>query len=339
MIGPGARNTMTDVPGIAVGNAEDRVVRTGVTVVLPESPAICAVDVRGGAPGVRETALLDPSCTVDRVDALVLSGGSAFGLDAASGAMRWLSRHGRGLAVAGSRVPIVPAAILFDLANGGDKTGEPPHRDLAAQACDAAGPEIVLGNAGAGFGATAGLLKGGLGSASLVIPQEPAPITIGALAAVNALGSVTMPQSPVFWAWPFEHAGEFGGPFEPSAFSGAPAGIETKSATVGNTTLVVVATDAILDTSQALRLAIMAQNGLVRAIRPAHTPLDGDIVFVLSTGRQAFPADPLTLMSLGGHAADCVSRAIVRGVYHADDLGELKSYASVHGRPRRRALV
>ena len=328
---PGRLNLITDVPGIAVGNAEDHRVRTGVTVVLPENAATCAVDVRGGAPGLRETALLDPVCTVNQVDALVLSGGSAFGLDAAAGVTSWLAAQGRGFAAAGMRVPIVPAAILFDLANGGDKSGAPPHRDLAVRACDAAASSFDLGNAGAGHGATAGRLKGGLGSASLVVPHDPAPITVGALAAVNALGSVTMPQSPVFWSWPVEHGGEFGGPFNPQDFPDPPHEIETKNVTVGNTTLVVLATDAVLDTTQATRLAIMAQNGLVRAIRPAHTPLDGDTLFALSTGRQPFRADPVSLAELGAHAADCVARAIARGVYEADDLGELQSYASLHG--------
>ncbi|MEM7025629.1 MAG: P1 family peptidase [Pseudomonadota bacterium] len=334
---PGRLNLITDVPGITVGNAEDDRARTGVTVVLPEDAATCAVDVRGGAPGLRETALLDPVCTVNQVDALVLSGGSAFGLDAAAGVTSWLAERGRGFAAAGMQVPIVPAAILFDLANGGDKTGAPPHRDLAVRACDAAASNFGLGNAGAGHGATAGRLKGGLGSASLEVPYDPAPITVGALAAVNSLGSVTMPRSRIFWSWPVEQDAEFGGPFDPMDFPAPPHEIETKEVAIGNTTLVVVATDALLDTTQATRLAIMAQNGLVRAIRPAHTPLDGDTLFTLSTGRAAFREDPIDLAQLGAHAADCVSRAIARAVYEAEDLGELKSYAGLYGRRGLRA--
>jgi L-aminopeptidase/D-esterase-like protein len=302
-------------------------------VALPEAAAVCAVDIPGAGPGTRDTALLDPARTVERVDALVLSGGSAFGLQAADGAMAWLAARGRGFEVAGRRVPIVPAAILFDLANGGDKTGAPPHRDLALRACEQAAQSFAQGNAGAGYGAKAGQLKGGLGSASLVIPYEPAPITVGAVAAVNALGSVTMPGSPVFWAWPFEQAHELGGPFAPEDFPAAPVEVETKGA-AGNTTLAVVATDAVLDTVQATRLAIMAQTGLVRAIRPAHTPLDGDVLFVLATGRQPLPREPAALTRLGAHAADCVARAVARGVYEADDLGDMRGYASTYGRRR-----
>jgi L-aminopeptidase/D-esterase-like protein len=166
-----------------------------------------------------------------------------------------------------------------------------------------------------------------------VIPHEPAPITVGAVAAVNALGSVTMPGSPVFWAWQFEQAHEVGGPFAPEDFPAAPVEVETKGA-AGNTTLAVVATDAVLDTVQATRLAIMAQTGLVRAIRPAHTPLDGDVLFVLATGRQPLPREPAALTRLGAHAADCVARAVARGVYEADDLGDMRGYASTYGRRR-----
>lgn len=333
MIRPGLRNRITDVPGIAVGNAEDHRARTGVTVVLPDPPAVCAVDVRGGAPGTRETDALDPTCLIEQVHGVVLAGGSAFGLDAASGAVGWLAERGIGFPAGDARIPIVPGAILFDLANGGDKGwGDiPPYRELGRRACAAAGPDFHLGNAGAGLGATAGRLKGGLGSASFVVPREGAePLTVGALAAVNSLGSVTMPDSGVFWAWPFEQDGEFGGPVAPELFRPAPPEVSVKGVLGANTTLVVVATDAALSKAQAQRVAIMAQDGLARAIRPAHTPLDGDTVFVLATGRVPLTRLPDDLCLLGSLAADSVARAIARGVYEALDLGRCRSYRRMH---------
>jgi L-aminopeptidase/D-esterase-like protein len=337
VIRPGARNLITDVPGILVGNAEDHTVRTGVTVVLPEAGGVCAVDVRGGAPGTRETDALDPACLIEVVHAVVLSGGSAFGLDAAGGAMAWLAARGRGFRAADARIPIVPAAILFDLQNGGDKAwGDlPPYRELGRRACAAAAPDFALGNAGAGLGAAAGHLKGGLGSASFVIERgDGEPLTVGALAAVNALGAVTMPESPVFWAWPFEQAGEFGARSPSEAPTALPLEVKLKSGLGTNTTLVVVATDAALSKTQAQRLAVMAQDGLARAIRPAHTPLDGDVVFALATGRRPLAQPTLDPARLGALAADCVSRAIARGVYEATDLGTMRSYRSVYGAHR-----
>jgi len=333
MICPGARNLITDVPGILVGNAEDHAVRSGVTVVLPEAAAVCAVDVRGGAPGTRETDALHPGGLVEVVHAVVLSGGSAFGLDAAGGAMAWLAARGQGFRAGDARIPIVPAAILFDLHNGGDKAwGDlPPYRELGRRACAVAARDVALGNAGAGLGAIAGNLKGGLGSASFVLERgDGEPMTVGALVAVNALGAVTMPDSAVFWAWPFEQAGEFGARSPGEIPTPLPLEVELKSALGTNTTLVVVATDAALSKSQAQRLAVMAQDGLARAIRPAHTPLDGDTVFALATGRQPLAEPLLDLTRLGALAADCVSRAVARGVYEATDLAAMRSYRSVH---------
>jgi L-aminopeptidase/D-esterase-like protein len=344
MIRLGARNLITDVAGITVGNAEDAKVRSGVTVVLPEPAAVAAADIRGGAPGTRETSLLDPSCLIEQVHGVALAGGSAYGLDAAGGVMAWLAARGRGFRAADHRIPIVPAAILFDLANGGDKDwgGQPPYAELARQACDLAGLAFQLGNAGAGLGAQAGPLKGGLGSASYVLSAEGRPaLTVGALAAVNAVGAVTMPKSPVFWAWPFEQAGELGGPFDPSDFRPAPPEVELKGGLGTNTTLVVVATDAVLTKAETQRLAIMAQDGLARAIRPAHTPFDGDSIFALATGRVPLtnrPGNrPGELARLGALTADCVARAIARGVYEAEDLGEMQSYRSVFLRRQRRS--
>ncbi|MDJ0946761.1 MAG: P1 family peptidase [Kiloniellales bacterium] len=324
MSGPGPRNLITDVPGLTVGNAEDAALRSGATVVLAEAPAVAAADVRGGGPGTRETDLLDPAGTVQAVDALVLSGGSAFGLAAADGVMGWLRAQGRGFEIGGARVPIVPAAILFDLDNGGDKDWGPvsPYHRLGAQAVEAAGADFDLGNAGAGLGATAGPLKGGLGSASV----RDGAITLGTLAAVNSLGSVTYPEDPSFWAWPFEQAAEFGGLPPPTAAPGPEALAALASPVAGNTTLAVVATDATLSRVQARRLAVMAQDGLARAIRPVHTPYDGDTVFALSTGRCALEDPEADLARLGMMAADCLARAVARAVFEAESLGGVPSY-------------
>ncbi len=328
MIKPGPRNLITDVDGIAVGNAEDAAARSGTTVVLPDEPAVAAVDVRGGGPGTRETNLMDPSCSVDVVDAGVLSGGSAFGLDAASGASDWLRAEGRGFAVGPVKVPIVPAAILFDLLNGGDTGWQtPPYRELGRAACAAAGTEFALGNAGAGLGATAADLKGGLGSVSALTDDG---LQVGALVAANPAGSVVMPGSSSFWAWALELANELGGQQAPAACELA-SEHDFVSALGANTTIGVVATNARLDKAQAGRLAIMAQDGLARAIRPVHTPFDGDSIFVLATGTRKLP-DPAahSLARIGSLAADCVARAIARGVYLADALGDIESYRTRH---------
>jgi L-aminopeptidase/D-esterase-like protein len=330
---PGPRNAITDVDGIAVGNAEHRAARTGVSVVVPSHPAVAAVDVRGGAPGTRETDLLRPENAVERVDAIVLSGGSAHGLEAAGGVAAALAEQGIGFEVLGHRVPIVPAAILFDLANGGDKAwrDEAPYRGLGRAALKAAGGAFEIGNAGAGYGATAGGLKGGLGTAFLVDDEG---LTIGALAAVNSFGSVLMPDGPHFWAWPFERDGEFGGLAPPAArpaFCDEEAGAGSVPGAHANTTLVVLATDAALTQADALRLAVMAQDGLARAIRPAHTPYDGDLVFTLATGARPLDEAAPGLIRLGGMAGDCVARAIARAVFAAGSLGDIISYCERFG--------
>jgi L-aminopeptidase/D-esterase-like protein len=334
---PGPRNLITDVDGLLVGNAEDLGVRSGVTVLIGERPFVAAVDVRGGAPGTRETDLLDPSCRVDRVDAICLSGGSAFGLGASDGVMRWLRQHGRGVAVGDALVPIVPAAILFDLLNGGDKAWDwPPYRELGYRATAGAAREFALGNAGAGLGAKAGDLKGGLGSASAVDPQSG--LQVGALVAVNARGYTTMGSMPHFWAWPLEQDGEFGGLPPPEhgvalslAYSHAypdPARSDPRA----NTTIAVVATNARLDKAGAERLAMMAQDGLARSIRPVHTPQDGDAVFAVATGQQELGDAPHALGDLGTLAADCLARAVARGVWHAASLGVVRGWRDVFGR-------
>ena len=320
----GPRNAITDVPGIKVGNAEDLAARSGVTVVLPDQPVVATVDVRGGATGTREIERLDPADLLDQFHAVVLGGGSAFGLAAADGVMAWLAARGRGIPVAGAVVPIVPAAILFDLTNGGDKAWgeEPPYRRLGLQAVGAAAEDFAQGNAGAGLGASSGRLKGGLGSASVV---HETGVTVGALAAVNSFGSVLMPKTSTFWAWPFERDGELGGQAPPADF---PRDLDYgfAGASAGNTTLVVVACDATLAKAEAHRVAVMAQDGMARAIRPVHTPLDGDTLFMLATAKRPIEDPWVEVPRLGMMAADCVARAIARGVYQAESLGEMKSY-------------
>ncbi len=311
---PGALNLITDVAGLRVGNAEDHTIRTGVTALVGERPFIAAVHVMGGAPGTRETDLLAPDKLVQEVDALVLSGGSAFGLDAASGVADGLRALGRGFEVGGQRVPIVPGAILFDLLNGGDKGWiENPYKRLGQAALAAAGEDFALGTAGAGTGAMVHDLKGGLGSASVVLECG---VTVGALVAVNALGRVTVGDGPEFWAAPWEMGGEFGGLGTTRAHNPAAEPMLMKRAGEA-TTIAIVATDATLTQAQAQRMAIAAHDGMARAIVPSHTPFDGDLVFAAATGARALK-DPVNEPFLIGHAAAvCLARAIARGVYLA----------------------
>ncbi len=310
------RNLITDVAGLTVGNAHDDKLRSGVTVLLCDTPATAAVDVRGGGPGTRDVMALHPEGTVQEIHALSLSGGSAFGLDAATGVQSYLRERGIGFAVGDACVPIVPQAILFDLLNGGEKDWgrRPPYQDLGYAACAAAGPEFDLGTVGAGYGASTCNLKGGLGSAS---SRTEGGITVGAIAAVNAVGSVTIGDGPHFWAAPFEVNSEFGGRGLPDPFPADATTPRLKGGPGENTTLVIVATDAELDRLMLRRLAIMAHTGMARAVYPAHCPLDGDIVFSLSTGTKPL-ADPFVgLSELGSVAANVVARAIARGVYEA----------------------
>jgi L-aminopeptidase/D-esterase-like protein len=306
---PGQRNLITDVAGLRVGNADDSQLRSGVTVLCADTPLRAGVHVMGGAPGTRETELLAPDRLVQEVDALVLSGGSAFGLDAASGVMEGLRALGRGFEVGAQRVPIVPAAILFDLGNGGNKFwSQNPYAALGRAALQGATPEFCLGTAGAGYGATTARLKGGLGSASWVLPSG---ITVGALVAVNPVGCATMGQGPHFWAAPFEHRAEFGG-FGMGCADTVPLTKLNRAAT----TIAIVATDAALDQAQLTRMAIAAHDGIARAIVPSHTAYDGDLVFAVSTGTKPV-VDPALLLQIGHAAATCLSRAIARGVYLA----------------------
>ncbi len=334
MVRAGARNLITDVAGLKIGNAVDARARTGVTVLLADAASPAVADVRGGAPGTRDVEGLDPVSLVDGIDAITLSGGSTFGNDAPSGVQAWLKARGRGFEIrpGAPRVPIVSGAILFDLANGGEKDwGDvPPYRALGLDAAENASLDFALGNAGVGLGATAGAYKGGLGSASAVTDDG---FTIGALAAVNSLGSPLIPGTEVFWAFPFEQNGEFGGrrlraPLPQLDLDLPP---DMKGARpLENTTLAIVATDAALTRIELKRFAIMAQDGFARALRPVHTPFDGDLVFAVSTAkRQIGTMRQQEIMRLAAIAADCLARSIARGVYEAESIGELKSYRDV----------
>ena len=327
------RNLITDVPGVRVGNASDDRLASGSTVVLFDKPAVAAADVRGGGPGTRESALLDPAMTVQGVDAITLSGGSTYGLDAASGVQAWLREQGRGFVVRQAVVPIVPGAVLFDLLNGGDKAWGryPPYREFGYQATATASGDFNLGSAGAGCGATTVDLKGGLGSASA---QTRSGITVGAIAAVNAAGSAVVGGGPHFWAAAAERNGEFGGRGQPANVPESALAFRAKGGPQENTTLVVVATDATLTKAQTRRLAIMAQDGFARALRPVHTPLDGDIVFAAATCGKPLSDPVFALAELGALAADVVARAIARGVYEARALplpGALPDWKSKFG--------
>lgn len=333
MLRPGARNLITDVPGLRVGQCHDPDLRSGVTVILPKQAVRGAVDVRGGGPGTRETDTMTDGGVVGELHGLVLSGGSAFGLEAATGVQAWLKERGIGFTIGPACVPIVPQAILFDLLNGGNKDWGryPPYREMAYTACEGAAEDFSLGTAGAGYGATVAwrepgaLLMGGLGSASLVLDSG---ITVGALAAVNAAGTVTIGDRPHFWAAPLEIGAEFGGLGWPQTMpEGANAPL-LKGAARANTTLAVVATDAELSRSDLKRLAMMAQTGMARAIYPVHSPIDGDVVFALSTGGKTL-ADPVWgLAELGALAANTLARAITRGVYEAGRAGGASNFPS-----------
>lgn len=310
---PGPKNLITDIPGLRVGNADDANLRSGVTVLTADRPFVASVHVMGGSPGTRETDLLAPDRMVQEVDAIFLSGGSAFGLDAGAGVMAGLRAADRGFAVGPVRVPIVPGAIVFDLLNGGDKGwSESPYPVLGRAAFDTAAPDFGLGTAGAGFGAMTGSLKGGLGSASCVLPSG---LTVGALVVVNALGQATVGETRHFWAAPFEEGTEFGG-LGPAPL--LPQDVPLTRKRLGEaTTIAVVATDATLTKAQAHRMAVAAHDGMARALVPSHTPLDGDLVFSVAAGSKPL-ADPLSdPFQLGHAAATCLARAIARAVYLA----------------------
>jgi D-aminopeptidase len=314
----GPLNLITDVEGLRVGNAEDHRLKSGTTVLVADAPFRASVDVMGGSPGSRETELLAPDKVVEAIDALVLSGGSAFGLDAASGVTDGLRKLGRGFKVETAIVPIVPGAIIFDLLNKGDKDwDENPYRALGRKAFETAAVEFGLGTVGAGVGALTANLKGGLGSASLVIPGG---YTVGALVIANPTGSVTVGDSRHFWAAPFEVDGEFGGvgPYPGSvSFEQSARSKRDWVNPIANTTIAIVATDADLSKAQLKRMAVAAQDGIARGASPAHSQVDGDLVFSVSTGRRPIDNPVANVLHLGHAAAVCLSRAIARAVYHA----------------------
>ncbi len=328
MVKVGKQNLITDVPGIKVGNAQDEMIRTGVTVIIPDEPAIASADIRGGGPGTRETEVLNADCMVDVVHGITLSGGSAYGLDAAGGVMAHLKEQKIGFKIGDAIIPIVPSAILFDLLNGGDKEWgvKSPYFNLGFKAAQSIGRDFDLGNVGAGFGAIAGGIKGGLGSASFVFWDGDEEITVGAIAAVNSMGSLTIPGSSTMWAFPYEQNDELGKQAMPEKSGVIDLDFSFELPIGKNTTLVTVATDAVLTKPQARRVAIMAQDGLARAIRPIHSPFDGDSVFVLSTGKSELLDPVVGVSKLGMLAADCVARAIARGVYQAKSIGDINSY-------------
>lgn len=327
------RNLITDVPGLRVGHAGDAKLGSGATAIVFDAPVVASVDVRGGGPGTRETALLDPAQTVEGIDAIVLSGGSAFGLDAASGVQAYMREQGRGFRIRDALVPIIPAAIMFDLLNGGDKNWGryPPYRELGYEAAKIAAIDLALGSFGAGLGATTANLKGGIGSASALTNDG---ITVGALVVVNAVGTTVIGDGPHFWAAPFEHNNEFGGRKWPAQISLADLALRAKGGPAENTTIAVIATDAKLNKSQCNRLAVMAQDGFARAIYPVHTPLDGDVIFAAATGAKPLEDPYYGLAGLGMLAANVMARAIARGIYEATALpfsGALPSWRDRFG--------
>jgi L-aminopeptidase/D-esterase-like protein len=314
-----ALNLITDVAGLRVGHAHDARVASGVTVILIDRDNVASGVTRGGAPGSRDTTCLEPEMTVQGIDAIVLSGGSLFGLDAAGGVVNALRGKGIGFRIGGIYVPIAVQAITFDLVNGGDKAWgrKPPYWDLGWQATEAASPGVfALGSVGGGYGVTTATLKGGVGSASAVTPSG---FTIGAIVLVNAVGSATIGDGPHFWAAPYEVGAEFGGRGLPAHITPDDLRLRMKGGGPPSTTIALVATDAVMTKAEAKRLAHMADDGLARAVRPAHAPMDGDTVITV-----AMCAKPMThpahLTELGLAAGDVLARAIARGVYEATAL-------------------
>jgi L-aminopeptidase/D-esterase-like protein len=314
---PGPQNAITDIAGLKVGHAQNDALKSGVTVLTADAPFTASVSVLGGAPGTRETELLAPDKSVAQVDALVLSGGSAYGLDACSGVVAGLRDRGRGYRIGDAIIPLVPGAIIFDLLSGGDHNWiDTPYPALGRTAFEAATTNTPIGTIGAGTGAMTAMMKGGLGTASLTLANG---ITVGALVAANPMGSVTTPGDRHFWAAPYEIDGEFGG-LGPDPASGLGRTLESRKQTAvrerANTTIAIVATDASLDKAQCQRVAIAAHDGIARACVPAHSPGDGDLVFAVSTSARPMTT-PSDLALIGHAAALCLTRAIARGVFAA----------------------
>ena len=347
---PGPTDSLLDVPGLRVGHwqqLDDHVTvageqpgtgaATGCTVILADRPTVGAVDVRGGGPGTRETDLLDPSHSVQHVDAVLLTGGSAFGLAAADGVMRYLEEQGRGIPMGapGAVVPIVPGAVIFDLPVGRWHT-RPTADSGHAAAVAATDTELRRGSVGAGTAARAGVLKGGIGTGSVRLTAGPAAgVTVAALVVANPVGSVFDPHTGLPWGLDAIRAADLGLGV-PDADELAAANALGDKGTVLNTTIGVVATDAPLTKAACRRVAVAGHDGLARAIRPAHSPLDGDTLFALSTGTaelpppegvpDAFPADLPILAAVCVAAADAVERAIVDAVLAAESVAGIPTY-------------
>ncbi len=317
---PGPGNCLTDVPGVSIGNAENTHIRTGVTVIGFDKAMRCAVDVRGGGPATRETNAVGADATLGIAHAISLSGGSVFGLAAADEITAVLSSQEIGVTLVRGvpTVPIIPAASLYDLSNGGDKDwGEmPPYRALAREALSSLSRDMSIGSFGAGYGALAGSFLGGLGSSSLDMGDNS---VVASLIAVNSIGSAVMPGGDCFWSWPFEFKEEFGG-LKPTSRIAAhePLPEEIKGGiSPGQATCIgVVASSIPLDRASLMRVAIMAHDGLARAIRPSHAPFDGDTIFAVCPD-EAPKATPNDVMRIGSAAADCIARAVARGVWAA----------------------
>jgi L-aminopeptidase/D-esterase-like protein len=327
-------NSLTDVEGLLVGHFTDTKAACGVSVAICPEGATAGVDVRGSAPGTRETDLLAPLNLVEKVQAIVLTGGSVYGLSAADGVVRWLSKKGLGFPLeAGNVAPIVPAAALFDLGRGKDYI---PAIDAAwgTKACKNAGPDVFpLGCVGAGTGALAGGIKGGLGTASEVLASG---LTVAAMVAVNSLGSVIDPATGKPWEIRMEQGAEFGKQGKRSVLLPVPPKAEAGR----NTTIGIVATDAVLTKAQAQKIAQMAHDGMARAIRPAHTMFDGDTIFCMATNKKELPDTPgffaapkaMALIEVGRAAADCMTRAIIRAVLEATSSHNMIAFRDLENR-------
>ena len=318
----GKYNLITDVQGLLVGNAHDPKLKSGVTVLTSENQFPAAVTVLGGAPGTRETDLLETDKLIKKIDALVLSGGSVYGLDAPSGVVDCMRREGRGYQVKDINVPIVPGAILFDLLNGGQKDWDQnPYKNIASEAYNKKNKFFELGTEGAGYGATTSNLKGGLGSSSIILDNG---ITIGALVATNPFGSVVTDGSNSFWASPFEIENEFGGkdfiaPEKKSFWNPEGSTFKTDSSSITNTTIAIVGTDIEMSKTELKRMSVAAHDGIARAIVPAHTTFDGDLIFSVSTCKKKIHKSDMDLAIIGHASAICLSRAIARSVYEAKE--------------------
>jgi L-aminopeptidase/D-esterase-like protein len=335
-VSAGEKNSLTDVEGILVGHYSDREAACGVSVAICPEGATAGVDVRGSAPGTRETDLLAPPNLVEKVQAIVLTGGSVYGLCAADGVVRWLSARGWGFPLENNYVaPIVPAAALFDLGRGKDYI-PPVMPDWGAKACaNASADEFPIGSAGAGTGALAGGIKGGLGTASEILDSG---LTVAAMVAVNSLGSVIDPVTGRPWEIRLEVGKEFGAQANRSVLLPEPPPTEISR----NTTIGIVATDAVMTKAQAQKIAQMAHDGMARSIRPSHTMFDGDTIFCLATNRKKMPDTPgffaaphaAALNEIGRAAADCMSRAIIRAILEADSLNNMIAFRDLQDRER-----